>query len=111
MRKRIAELEEELRSANYLLGEAAIGARETASEIERLEAENTELREALCYLERESYDLRCVDVPTGGDDYDIAWVVVSHHMNKPREREVAERCKTPLEAIRAAINQPKEEGK
>ena len=31
-------------------------------------------------LEENSWDLRCIDIPTGGDDYDIEWIVIEHHM-------------------------------
>jgi hypothetical protein len=41
-------------------------------------------------LRDESWDLRCFDIPTGGDDYDIGWRVVGHWMAEPRERTIAE---------------------
>lgn len=53
-------------------------------------------------LERESWDLRCEDVPTGGDDYDIEWAVYSHHMAEPKLREEG-RGSTIAEAIKAAL--------
>jgi hypothetical protein len=57
--------------------------------------------EALKWLEDNSYDLRCENQPTGGDDYDIIWMVYSHHMAKPHHR--IEGCgKTPMEAIQSA---------
>jgi hypothetical protein len=63
-------------------------------------------REALLdVLERECWDLRAVDVPTGGGDFDVAWVVIEHHWTKPREREVG-RGSTPREAIKDALATP-----
>jgi hypothetical protein len=60
-----------------------------------------EMREAFAWLEDESFDLRCLDIPTCRDDYDIEWVVISHHMDAPKEREEG-RGQTPLEASRSA---------
>jgi hypothetical protein len=39
-------------------------------------------------LENRCCDLRCRNVPTGGDDYDVEWFVVEHYMQEPREREI-----------------------
>lgn len=39
-------------------------------------------------LRENSWDLRCLDVPTGQGDADIHWSVIEHHMSKPHEREV-----------------------
>lgn len=58
--------------------------------------------ELINWLETEMYDLRCISVPTGGDDYCEHWEVISHHMAKPNERTEGY-GKTPREAIRAAI--------
>lgn len=66
-------------------------------EIEQLQAE-LDKYEA---IEENSWDLRCEDVPTCGDDCDIAWIVIEHHMAKPKERIIG-RGKTPLEAIEQA---------
>jgi hypothetical protein len=71
--------------------------REAGREIERLIA----IVDRLSWLNDNSYDLRCIDVPTGGDDYDVEWVVISHHMDKPREREVG-RGWSADEALRIA---------
>jgi hypothetical protein len=54
-------------------------------------------------MEDECWDLRCVEeqiADTG--DADIAWVVIGHHMAKPREREIA-RASSPRSAILAAL--------
>lgn len=44
----------------------------------------------LDFLRDESLDLRCFDMPTGGDDADIGWRTVQHHMGEPRERVASE---------------------
>lgn len=56
---------------------------------------------ALEWLEAECCDLRCVSAPTGGGDYEVEWLVISHHQAEPQEREVG-RGRTPLLAIEAA---------
>lgn len=75
-------------------------------EIIRLRTKLTEAdakdAELINWLETEMYDLRCISVPTGGDDYCEHWEVISHHMAKPNERTEGY-GKTPREAIRAAI--------
>ncbi len=54
-------------------------------------------------LEENSWDLRCINVPTGGDDYDILWAVIEHYQAEPKERDIGQ-GKTPAEAIKEAIN-------
>lgn len=57
----------------------------------------------LDWLRDNSCDLRCIDVPTGGDDSDVHWVVIEHHMAKPHEREIGRSFSDePREAIDAA---------
>jgi hypothetical protein len=41
-------------------------------------------------LEERTCDLRCRNVPTGGDDYDVEWFVIEHHMAEPKEREIGQ---------------------
>ena len=53
-------------------------------------------------LEDNCWDLRCVDVPTGGGDADIGWNVVEHHMAPPQERVVGIGG-SPLEAVQDAL--------
>jgi len=53
-------------------------------------------------LEENSWDLRCVNVPTGGDDYDIIWEVIEHYQATPRNRTIAGGI-TPVEAIKQAL--------
>lgn len=58
----------------------------------------------LDWLRENSCDLRCIDVPTGGGDGDVHWVVVEHYMAKPHEREIGRAYSDePREAIDAAI--------
>jgi hypothetical protein len=54
------------------------------------------------FLEENCLDLRCISVPTGGDDFDVAWVVIEHHMTPPREREISY-GRTPQKAIEGAM--------
>ncbi|EKY30603.1 hypothetical protein HMPREF0185_00182 [Brevundimonas diminuta 470-4] len=55
-------------------------------------------------LRDHSWDLRCFDIPTGGDDYDIGWRVVGHWQAEPRERAIAEVfTDNPAEAVRQAL--------
>ncbi|OBR50243.1 hypothetical protein A6456_17845 [Paraburkholderia tropica] len=42
----------------------------------------------LDWLREECCDLRSISVPTGGDDADVNWIVIQHHMAQPREREI-----------------------
>jgi hypothetical protein len=69
------------------------------------------LREALSdtllldALREQSWDLRCFDRPTGGDDADIGWRVVGHWQAEPHERTVAEvYVDDPRAALRAALS-------
>lgn len=55
-------------------------------------------------LQLQSWDLRCFDIPTGGDDADIGWRIIGHWQAKPHERTVAEVFSdNPRAAIRAAL--------
>lgn len=55
-------------------------------------------------LRDQSWDLRCFDYPTGGDDRDIGWRVIGHWDAEPKERVVAEVHEDdPKAAILAAI--------
>lgn len=57
--------------------------------------------EVLEWLQDTCCDLRCVDIPTGGDDADVGWIVIEHHMAEPKERTIGY-GNTPLEAINDA---------
>lgn len=60
--------------------------------------------ELLEALRAESWDLRCFNIPTGGDDYNIGWRVVGHWQAEPHERTIAEvYTDDPAAAVRAAI--------
>jgi hypothetical protein len=60
----------------------------------------------LDYLQTESDDLRCFDIPTGGGDADIGWQVIGHFQGAPRERVIAEvwhdDVRAAIDAARAA---------
>lgn len=63
-------------------------------------------------LREQSWDLRCFDVPTGGDDCDIGWRVVGHWQAEPKERVIAEVfVDDPAAAVRQALADLKSEGK
>lgn len=63
--------------------------------------------ERLDWLRNETCDLRCISVPTGGDDSDVRWIIVQHHMSEPREREISRsRTEDPRDAIDRAISSP-----
>ena len=47
-----------------------------------------EMRDCLKWVENETCSLQCENIPTGGDDYDVGWRVVSHHMDKPNDRVI-----------------------
>lgn len=54
-------------------------------------------------LEAASCTLKCVNVPTGGDDFDITWEVIEHYMDKPNERVIG--CGTsPIDALNDAFS-------
>lgn len=71
-------------------------------ELSAVKAENARLRELFNSLEHNSWDLRCVNVPTGGDDFLIEWLVIEHYQAKPQERPIAH-GKTPIEALGQAL--------
>lgn len=70
---------------------AAPAAQGDAKDAERLE-----------FIENSTVDLRCHSAPTGGDDSDIHWNVIEHHMAAPNEREIGW-GNTARQAIDAAI--------
>jgi len=64
----------------------------------------TEDTKLLDTLRSESWDLRCFDIPTGGDDSDIGWRVIGHWQAEPCERVVAEvYYDDPRAALKAAM--------
>ena len=55
-------------------------------------------------IENSCWDLRCVDEPTpGGDDGEVAWIIIEHHMSVPKERQLAYEY-SARRAIDAALN-------
>jgi hypothetical protein len=62
--------------------------------------------ELLDVLASNSWDLRCISVPTGGDDADIDWIIIEHHQAEPQERTIAQAyADDPRAAIRRAIRE------
>ncbi|MDR5765001.1 hypothetical protein [Caballeronia sp. LZ028] len=100
-------------AVRYVIDEqSALG--QSLKHIERQDAEIAALRERIAGMEKdaerldwlreESCDLRCIDVPTGGDDSDVRWIVVQHHMSAPHERELARSTTDePRDAVDAAM--------
>ena len=65
----------------------------------------------LNFLRDECCDLRCDSSPTGGDDSEVYWKVIEHHMAKPHEREIGRSYRDePRQAIRAAMAADQEGG-
>ncbi|WP_341667392.1 hypothetical protein [Alcaligenes sp. SDU_A2] len=59
--------------------------------------------ERLNLLQDNYWDLRCISVRSGGDDADVDWIVIGHHMAKPHERVIGRAFKDdPRAAIDAA---------
>ena len=54
-------------------------------------------------IEDNCWDIRCVNVPTGGDDYDVGWRVIEHYMAEPNERIIGHGS-SPLKALNDAIS-------
>lgn len=73
---------------------------------DQCDAQETEI-ERWKWLEEELCDLRCVSEPTGGDDCDVAWVVIEHYEAAPQERQIGY-GRTPQEAIDDARNREEE---
>lgn len=84
-----------------------------AAKLAKAEAENEQLRsdaKLLDAIQHESWDLRCFNIPTGGDDCDIGWSVIGHWQAEPHERVVAEvYVDDPRTAIRTALSAPKKD--
>ena len=70
--------------------------------IGQLQAEIKRLR-LFDKLEENDWDLCCVSIPTGGDDFSIGWKVVEHYQAKPKERTIGV-GKNPAEAIEQAAH-------
>ena len=74
----------------------------TKLEYDELQAEIAKLQLITGAIEENCWDLRCIDIPTGGGDSDIGWIVVEHNQAEPKERTIG-RGKTPAEAIEQAL--------
>ena len=69
-----------------------------------LQSQEQEDTKRLNWLRKEACDLRCINVPTSGDDCDVRWVVIQHHMSEPYEREIGRSfTDDPRDAIDHAI--------
>ncbi len=60
------------------------------------------VEQLLAHLQIEACDLRCINVPTGGDDFEIKWIVIEHYMSDPTERTIGQGS-TALKALRSAF--------
>lgn len=79
-------------------------AREERNELFKEVLELRKDKARLDLIENSCWDLRCVDEPTpGGDDGDIAWIIIEHHMSAPKERQLAYEY-SARRAIDAALN-------
>lgn len=64
-------------------------------------------KDRLDWLQSNSCDLVCFDMPTGQGDADIGWRVIGHHMSEPQERTIGEVFRDdPRAAIDAAMATP-----
>lgn len=85
-------------------------AREERNELFKEVLELRKDKARLDLIENSCWDLRCVDEPTpGGDDGDIAWIIIEHHMSAPKERQLAYEY-SARRAIDAALNPAPEPG-
>jgi len=74
--------------------------------VAQVSGQDREDAERLDWLRDTCCDLRSVNVPTGGDDAEVHWVVIEHHMAKPHEREsgmsITDGPRGAIDAARAA---------
>jgi hypothetical protein len=54
-------------------------------------------------IEDNCWDLRCTSEPTGGDDSEVLWHVIQHHMAEPHERTIASDLNL-TKALQRALN-------
>lgn len=105
LRRHLAQLQECLQYyANTAIGARAV---EALHQIQHTVTPSHPDSELLNALRDNSWDLRCVEAPTGGGDSDIGWIVIEHHMSAPTERIIGRSLRDePREAIEDALNQP-----
>ena len=53
-------------------------------------------------IEENSWDLKCVNISTGMDDYDIQWQVIEHYQTEPHDRIIG-RGVNAVDALKASI--------
>lgn len=76
--------------------------RETVDALTGLLADARRVVDAVKAVEQECWSIKCESYPTGGDDADVGWEVISHWQAKPHDR-VEGRGKTPMAAITDAM--------
>lgn len=76
------------------VGNAILGARAAAAALSAGAGPCDRLK----FIEDECLDVRCINEPTGGDDYDVGWIVIEHYEAEPQERRVGY-GRSPAEAI------------
>lgn len=70
---------------------------------EAAKVSDTELLDALA---ANYWDLKCIDIPTGGGDADVDWIIVEHHMGKKGDVTIAQAyTDDPRAALRRAISE------
>jgi len=77
--------------------------------IAELSRQAVSVPEWVSVIEDNCWDLRCVSRSTGGDDCDVIWQVIEHHMSEPNQRVIAESL-YPLDALERALNPIEQEG-
>lgn len=98
----------QIRLLRKMLSNAALSQQAPAEDMEQVRKDASLLKA----LQDNSWDLRCIDLPTpGGDDVEIGWQVIEHYMAKPCERVIGEDfCDNARAAIQDAIDSAKREG-
>jgi hypothetical protein len=77
--------------------------KDTYRELAALLDEPQTAQDPLAIIEDSCWDIRCRDVPTGGDDYDIVWDIIEHYQAAPKERVVGT-GRSPREALADATS-------
>jgi hypothetical protein len=60
-------------------------------------------------IEENCWDLRCTSEPIGGDDSEVLWHIIEHHMAEPHERTIASDLNL-TQALQRALNPQLEQG-
>jgi hypothetical protein len=79
---------------------AALMAAESGAD--KVKTDDTQLLDAMA---SNYWDIKCIDVPTGGGDADVDWIVVEHHMGKKGDVVIAQaHSDDPRRALAEAIS-------